>query len=89
MPLTVVYDNGVYKAFSAERVYIFAEDALQGVYEIADRERVNNLIDIEYDAEVERHIKAYIQQYYEHAERKSYIVPDSLSSSDTCRQATL
>jgi hypothetical protein len=82
MPLTVVYDNGVYKAFSTERVYIFADDALQGVYDVADIERVNNLIDREYSAEVERHIKAYIQQYYEHAERKSYIVPDSLSSGN-------
>ena len=85
LPLTVVYDNGAYKAFSEDRVYIFTEDALREVYDTADINRENNLIESEYSATVERHIKAYIQQYYEHAERKSYIVPDSLSTGNARR----
>ena len=85
LPLTVVYDNGAYKAFSEDRVYIFTEEALREVYDTADINRENNLIESEYSATVERHIKAYIQQYYEHAERKSYIVPDSLSTGNARR----
>ena len=74
-PLTIVYDNGAYKAFSAEYVYIFTDDALREVYEIADIARGNNLISTHYNSQVERRIKAYIQHYYQHAERKSYVVP--------------
>ena len=74
-PLTIVYDNGAYKAFSAEYVYIFTDDALREVYEIADITRRNNLISTHYNSQVERRIKAYIQHYYQHAERKSYVVP--------------
>lgn len=79
-PLTIVCDNGVYKAFSAEYVYIFTDNALQQVYEISDIARSNNLIATHYNADVERRIKAYIQHYYEHAERKSYIVPNTVSA---------
>lgn len=74
-PLTIVYDNGAYKAFSAEYVYIFTDDALREVYEIADIARRNNLISTHYNSQVERRIKAYIQHYYQHAERKNYVVP--------------
>ena len=79
-PLTIVCDNGAYKAFSAEYVYIFTDDALRQVYEISDIARSNNLIATHYNADIERRIKAYIQHYYEHAERKSYIVPNTVSA---------
>ena len=88
-PITVVYDNGVYKAFTTEHIHIFVDGAVKEIYRIEDLQRANNLVATEYSAEVEQYIKAYIQQYYEHAERKSYIVPDSLLSGDTGRQAAL
>ena len=79
-PVTIVFDNGVYKAFSAKYVYIFADDAICEVYAISDVARNNNLIATHNSKSIERRIKAYIQQYYEHAERKSYIVPDTVSA---------
>ena len=88
-PLTVVYDNGVYKAFTAEHIHIFADGAVTEIYAIDDISRANNLVTTAYSADVERHIKAYVQQYYEHAERKSYIVPDSLLSGDSSRQGNI
>ena len=74
-PITIVYDNGAYKAFSAEYIYIFTDDAIREVYHISDIARQNNLVATHYSADIERRIKAYIQQYYYHAERKSYVVP--------------
>ena len=79
-PITIVFDNGVYKAFSAEYLYIFTNDAIEQVYAISDITRSNNLIATHNNPSIERRIKAYIQQYYEHAERKSYIVPDTVST---------
>ena len=78
--MTIVYDNGVYKAFTASHIHIFSDGAVREIYDISDISRANNLIAEYYSADVEMAIKAYIQQYYEHAERKSYIVPDNLSS---------
>ena len=79
-PLTIVYDNGAYKAFSTEYIYIFADNAVREVYAISDLLRSNNLIDTHDYQSVERRIKAYIQQYYQHAERKSYVVPDTAAT---------
>ncbi len=73
--ITIVYDNGQYKAFTADMVHIFSDGAVQQVYRISDYAKAENLIATEYDRDIEQLIKAYIQQYYEHAERKSYIVP--------------
>ena len=77
-PVTIVYDNGVYKAFTTEHIHIFRDGAVREVYAIDDIYRQENLISTAYSVDIERLIKAYVQQYYEHAERKSYIVPDSL-----------
>ena len=83
--VTVVYDNGAYKAFTDRHIHIFSDGAVREIYDIADIARTENLIDSAYDKDIESYIKAYIQQYYEHAERKSYIVPDSLLSSNAGR----
>ncbi len=77
-PVTVVYDNGVYKAFTEKHIHIFSDGAVREIYDIADIKRTQNLVQSAYDKEIESYIKAYIQQYYEHAERKSYIVPAHL-----------
>lgn len=84
-PVTIVYDNGAYKAFSEEYIYIFTDDAIREIYSITDTARTANLISTHNNLSIERRIKAYIQQYYEHAERKSYIVPDSVSSGNSLR----
>ena len=84
-PMTIVYDSGVYKAFTASHIHIFSDGQVREIYDISDIARANNLIADHYSAEVEMAIKAYIQQYYEHAERKSYIVPDNLSSYNHSR----
>ena len=81
----MVYDNGAYKAFTDRHIHIFSDGAVREIYDIADIARTENLIDSAYDKDIESYIKAYIQQYYEHAERKSYIVPDSLLSSNAGR----
>lgn len=80
LPLTIVYDNGAYKAFTAEHIHIFTDGAVGEVYHIDDIERKENLVSTMHSPQVEQQIRAYIQQYYEHAERKSYIVPDNLLS---------
>jgi arylsulfatase A-like enzyme len=85
LPLTIVYDNGHYKAFTDKMVYILSEGKLSQIYDINDIERKNNLIESHYDCDIENRIKAYIQQYYEHAERKSYIVPDSVPTDNLSR----
>lgn len=85
MPITIVYDNGVYKGITKDRVYIFREGAVREIYDTADIATKVNLIDTEADPAIENMIKGYIQQYYEHAERKSYIVPDSLSTNNADR----
>jgi phosphoglycerol transferase MdoB-like AlkP superfamily enzyme len=84
-PVTIVYDNGVYKAFTTEHIHIFRDGAVREVYAIDDIGSQNNLIQTDYSSDVERLIKAYVQQYYEHAERKSYVVPDSLLPADENR----
>lgn len=75
-PMTIVYDNGEYKVFTARHIHIFSEGTVHEIYEISDISRTNNLLESEYDPNVEMAIKAFVQQYYEHAERKSYIVPE-------------
>ena len=61
------------------------EGAVRDIYDTADIATKVNLIDTEADPAIENMIKGYIQQYYEHAERKSYIVPDSLSTNNADR----
>ena len=85
LPIVVVYDNGAYKAFDEQYIYIFADGRINEVYEIGDVERSRNRVGDVPTEQVERHIKAYVQQYYEHAKRKEYIVPDSISSSNESR----
>ena len=84
-PVTVVYDNGVYKAFTDSHIHIFSEDRVTEVYSIADSTLTENLIQSAYDRDVENYIKAYIQQYYNHAERKSYVVPADFSADNNRR----
>ena len=83
--ITVVYDNGVYKAFTDSHIHIFSEDRVTEIYSIADSTLTVNLISSEYDKDVENYIKAYIQQYYDHAERKSYVVPANFSADNSSR----
>ncbi len=83
--ITVVYDNGVYKAFTDSHIHIFSEDRVTEIYSIADSTLTVNLIQSEYDKDVENYIKAYIQQYYDHAERKSYVVPANFSADNSSR----
>lgn len=83
--ITVVYDNGVYKAFTDSHIHIFSEDRVTEVYSIADSTLTENLIQSAYDRDVENYIKAYIQQYYDHAERKSYVVPADFSADNNRR----
>ena len=78
-PLTIVCDNGAYKAFSAEYVYVFTDNAVREIYAVSDTARSHNLIVTQDYQSVERRIKAYVQQYYQHAERKCYVVPDTAS----------
>ena len=59
--------------------------AFQQIYSIADSTLTVNLISSEYDKDVENYIKAYIQQYYDHAERKSYVVPANFSADNSSR----
>ena len=83
--ITVVYDNGVYKAFTDSHIHIFSEDRVTEIYSIADSALTVNLISSEYDKDVENYIKAYIQQSYDHAERKSYVVPANFSADNSSR----
>jgi phosphoglycerol transferase MdoB-like AlkP superfamily enzyme len=83
--ITVVYDNGVYKAFTDSHIHIFTEGRVTEVYSIEDSTLKVNLIESEYDQSTENYIKAYIQQYYDHAERKSYVVPAHFSADNTLR----
>ena len=77
LPVVVVYDGGAYKAFDENYIYIFSNGAIEEIYHIDDVTRSRNLVsEVESDA-VEKHIKAYVQQYYEHAKRKNYTVPAS------------
>lgn len=78
MPV-IVFDNGEYKAFTDKYIYIFTNGKVEQIYSTDDIAKSNNLIGTHYDSHIEDVIKAYIQQYYEHAERKNYTVPDSLS----------
>lgn len=84
MPV-IVFDNGAYKAFTDSHIHIFTEGKITEVYSIEDITRSENLIATHYDSSIEQLIKAYIQQYYEHAERKSYIVPDTISCCNRAR----
>ena len=78
MPV-IVFDNGEYKAFTDKYIHIFTNGKVEQIYSTDDIAKSNNLIGTHYDSHIEDVIKAYIQQYYEHAERKNYTVPDSLS----------
>ena len=80
MPMTIVYDNGLYKAFTTEYIHIFSDGAVREVYSISDYAHANNLVENHYDINVEMAIKAFAQQYYEHANRKSYVVPEEYLS---------
>ncbi len=84
MPV-IVFDNGAYKAFTDSHIHIFTDGRVTEVYSIEDIARSENLIATHYDSSIEQLIKAYIQQYYEHAERKSYIVPDTISCCNRAR----
>ena len=79
-PMTIVYDNGLYKAFTAEYIHIFSDGAVREIYAISDATHANNLIESCYDPNVEISIKAFVQQYYDHANRKSYVVPEEYLS---------
>lgn len=79
--IVIVYDN-LFKAFSKDYVYEFDGDRITGVYTVGDWGRSNNLASSVDSRNVEKRIKAYIQQYYTHVSQKSYVVPTLSANKD-------
>ena len=79
-PAAIVFD-GDYKAITDRYVYSFDGSGIKSIYAIDDTERHENFYGKIPSDDIERRIKAMIQQYYDHAKRKTYIIDD-----DTVRQ---
>ncbi len=74
-PAAIVFD-GDYKAVTDRYLYSFDGSKIKSVYALEDTERHDNLCGKIPSDDMERRIKAMIQQYYDHAKRKTYILDD-------------
>jgi len=74
-PAAIVFD-GDYKAVTDRYLYSFDGSEIKSIYALEDTERHDNLCGKIPSDDMERRIKAMIQQYYDHAKRKTYIIDD-------------
>lgn len=75
-PFALSFD-GEYLITTDKYIYSLSEGRIRAIYDIDDIERHDNLCDKVASDSVERRAKALIQQYYRHANRKSYTADDS------------
>ena len=71
-PFVLCYDNE-FEAATADRSLFFDEHRLTGIYDRADYKHERPLPETEADRSLTERIKAFIQQYYSHMERRSLL----------------
>lgn len=76
-PAAMVFDGGEYKAITDRYIYSFDGSGIKSIYAVEDTERHDNFYGKIPSDDIERRIKAMIQQYYDHAKRKTYIIDDN------------
>jgi len=83
-PVAIIFD-GDYKAVTDRYLYSFDGNSIKSVYALEDVERYDNLIGEILHDDIERRIKAFIQQYYSRAKRKNYVADDKIQSYNDFR----
>lgn len=72
----IVTHDFYYQVITDEYLYLFDENEIVKIYALDDVERSANLVGRHDKSEVERYVKAFVQQYYTHAKRRSYVAPE-------------
>ena len=67
------YDSG-FEAVGGDRLLFFDERRTTGSYRTDDLRREHDLRNDPEAAALERHVKAFVQQYYRHLEQKDFTV---------------
>ena len=71
----IVTHDFYYNIITDTHLYLFDENEIVGIYALDDTQRDNNLVGTMDKTDIERYVKAFVQQYYTHAKRRSYVVP--------------
>ncbi|MBR4995867.1 MAG: LTA synthase family protein [Alistipes sp.] len=73
-PMAVNYDNNLFQAITDKYLVQFDEKAVTAVYAVEDINHTDNLVGKVDVSHIEQNLKAMIQSYYSHIERKDYVV---------------